>query len=188
MKVLPLENAANICEQFWTVSLYYGPSGILPSTPSLPLYLSAGLHTVSSLPVAPSQVLITPSPPPWLLPETFLPIQVPGLLFVCLFRKVFVLSPSMPHLCASPPPFSSLYTLVCWHVLCLSSLWRLFRLLIKDRSPPQQKVWALPLNKQFISLLSSPISPIPPTFHPTLRVHVCACVFTPGLGRNMCTC
>lgn len=85
-----------------------------PQYPPPTFSFSAGLHTVSSLPVAPSQVLITPSPPPWPLPETFLPIQVPGLLFVCLFLKVFALFPSMPHLFASP---SSLLCLVYTRLL-----------------------------------------------------------------------
>lgn len=148
---------------------------ICPSYP--PFFSCTGLCSVSSLPVAQFQVFNPPSAPSRNLSTH----SCPQTLFVCLSLNLFALSPS-------PSPFplyphhlllsSALYTLVCWHVLCLSSLWRLFRLLIKDRSPPQQKGSALPLNKQFISLLF--FSPHLPSTPPCLPLHPTPllCVFS----------
>lgn len=111
-----LQTYESSSQQFPCIMVHLDPH------PHPPFSFSAGLHTVSSLPVAPSQVLITPSPLLWPQPETFIPIQDPGLLFVWVFLKVLAPSPSMPHVFPPPPPSSALYTLGCWHVLCLSSL------------------------------------------------------------------
>lgn len=160
----------------WTISPILCWCCSCPQHPPFPPVL---LYAVSSLKVAQIQVLNPLSAPLCDLSTLYVPRPHSFCLSLNLFCRVPFISPvpaPLPHL------FSALYTLDCWHVLCVSSLWRLFRHLIKDRSSPQQKLSALPLNKQFISLFFFSLPPCPSPLHP------CVVFFTFGKRGHLCTC